>query len=84
MFNQYTNPIAWDALNWKYYIVYTVWIAFEFAYMWLYCVETKGLTLEECAVLFDGADHQRQLKERVDHREEIDEKEGSKEGGAAA
>jgi hypothetical protein len=29
VFNQYVNPIALDALGWRYYIVYTVWLAFE-------------------------------------------------------
>jgi hypothetical protein len=29
VFNQYVNPIALDALAWKYYIVYTIWIGFE-------------------------------------------------------
>jgi sugar porter (SP) family MFS transporter len=56
VFNQYTNPIAWEALNWKYYIVYTVWNAFETFYIYLFAVETKGRTLEETAVLFDDPD----------------------------
>lgn len=34
VFNQYANPIALGALGWKYYIVYTCWIAFEVVYMW--------------------------------------------------
>lgn len=58
VFNQYANPIAMKALDWKYYIIYTVWIAFEFVFIYLYCVETKGkngpLPLEEIAALFDG------------------------------
>lgn len=29
VFNQYVNPIALDAIEWRYYIVYTVWLAFE-------------------------------------------------------
>ncbi|EJD52273.1 hexose transporter [Auricularia subglabra TFB-10046 SS5] len=62
VFNQYINPIAWDALNWKYYLVYVGWLAFEFVYMYLFCVETKGRSLEECSLLFDrqeGALHER-------------------------
>lgn len=53
VFNQYTNPIAWDALNWKYYIIYTVWNCLEFVYIYLFAVETKGRTLEETALLFE-------------------------------
>jgi MFS family permease len=58
VFNQYVNPIAMDALNWRYYIVYCVWIAFEFVYLYFTVIETKGkngpLPLEEIAALFDG------------------------------
>lgn len=58
VFNQYANPVALKALDWKYYIIYTVWIAFEFVFLYLYLVETKGkngpLPLEEIAALFDG------------------------------
>jgi len=59
VFNQYVNPIAMDALDWKYYIVYTCWIAFEFCYLYWAVVETKGKDgrarpLEEIAQLFDG------------------------------
>jgi len=56
VFNQYTNPIAWDALNWKYYIVYTVWDIFETGYIYMFAVETKGRSLEETAVIFDDLD----------------------------
>jgi hypothetical protein len=59
VFNQYVNPIALEALNWRYYIVYTVWIGFEFVYLYFTIVETKGknghpLPLEEISALFDG------------------------------
>jgi sugar porter (SP) family MFS transporter len=54
IFNQYVNPIALGRIGWKYYIVYCVWIAFEFAFCYFFIIETKGLTLEETAALFDG------------------------------
>ena len=58
VFNQYANPIALKALGWKYYIVYTVWLAVEFVYLYFTVIETKGqngpLPLEEIAQLFDG------------------------------
>ncbi|KAL5501757.1 hypothetical protein ACEPAH_9017 [Sanghuangporus vaninii] len=54
IFNQYVNPVALEALGWKYYIVYCAWLAFELVYCSLFIIETKGMTLEETAVLFDG------------------------------
>jgi len=54
IFNQYVNPIALDKLGWKYYIVYVVWLCFEFVYLYFFVVETKNRTLEETAALFDG------------------------------
>ncbi|KAJ7610384.1 general substrate transporter [Roridomyces roridus] len=56
IFNQYVNPIAFDALSWKYYIVYCVWIACEFVILYFFVIETKNRTLEETAAIFDGAD----------------------------
>ncbi|KAG9313586.1 hexose transporter [Chiua virens] len=56
IFNQYVNPIALDALGWKYYLVYVCWLACEFVFLWFFIVETKNRTLEETAALFDGED----------------------------
>ncbi|KAH9923105.1 general substrate transporter [Amylocystis lapponica] len=56
IFNQYVNPIALDAIGWKYYIVYVCWLAFEFAFLWYFLIETKNKTPEETAALFDGED----------------------------
>lgn len=53
-FNQYVNPIALEAIGWRYYIVYTVWIAFELFVVWKWFIETKNTALEEIAQYFDG------------------------------
>ncbi|KAF7336639.1 Hexose transporterarabidopsis thliana mutm-like protein-1 [Mycena venus] len=53
-FNQFVNPWAIGAIGWLYYLVYLGWLAFELAFIWFYVVETKGRTLEETAILFDG------------------------------
>lgn len=37
-------------------IVYICWLAFEAVYLYLFIIETKGLSLEETAALFDGED----------------------------
>lgn len=54
IFNQYVNPIALANIDWKYYIVYCVWLVFEGVFLYFYVVETKNRTLEETAAIFDG------------------------------
>lgn len=54
IFNQYVNPIALDALGWKYYIVYCCWLLFETAFCYFFIVETKNRSLEETSAIFDG------------------------------
>lgn len=54
IFNGYANPVAMEAITWKYYIVYIVIIAIEFVVVWFLFPETKGRTLEEIAIIFDG------------------------------
>ncbi|KAH8113751.1 hexose transporter [Phellopilus nigrolimitatus] len=75
IFNQYVNPIALDALAWKYYIVYCCWIAFELVFCYFYIIETRNRTLEETAALFDGEDVVEQIAAvghdvREDHTDE--------------
>ncbi|KIK58606.1 hypothetical protein GYMLUDRAFT_45213 [Collybiopsis luxurians FD-317 M1] len=86
IFNQYTNPIALGHLVWKYYIVYCCWIAFEVVFLYMYVLETKNLTLEETAALFDGKDAVDEISgnvlvhnlESLSEKEEITEIEESK------
>ena len=54
--NQYVNPIGLEHLAWKFYFVYIAILVIEVACVWFLFVETKGPTLEEIAVLFDGKD----------------------------
>jgi sugar porter (SP) family MFS transporter len=54
LFNQYVNPIALDAIHWKYYIVYTIWLAFELFIVWKFYIETRNTPLEEIVKHFDG------------------------------
>ena len=75
IFNQYVNPIALGNIGWKYYIVYCCWIAFELVFCYFFIVETKGLSLEETAALFDGEDAQRAVTAAHEVRhDEVDEK----------
>jgi len=56
IFNQYVNPIGLLNLEWKYYFVYIAVLVVECLVIYFYFVETRGPTLEEIAVLFDGDD----------------------------
>jgi len=53
-FNSYVNPIGLDNIGWKYYFVYVAWLPVEVATIFFFYKETKGRTLEELAVIFDG------------------------------
>ncbi|KAF9000417.1 general substrate transporter [Cyathus striatus] len=65
IFNQYVNPIALKALGWKYYLVYVFWLTFETAFCYFFIIETKNLTLEETAALFDGNDNVARIAEKA-------------------
>lgn len=54
VFNGYANPVAMDAISWRYYIVYCCVIAVEIALVYFGFPETKGHSLEEVALIFDG------------------------------
>lgn len=52
VFNVFVNPIALDAIGWKYYIVFVViLIVYGFTIFFFY-PETKGYTLEEMDQIF--------------------------------
>ena len=53
-FNQYINPIALDALGWKYYIFYCCWLGVELATVYFFYIETRNTPLEEIVKHFDG------------------------------
>jgi Na+/melibiose symporter-like transporter len=50
-------PYMMNALGWKSYIANASWNILFIAFVYFYWVETKGLTLEEIDVLFDGEKH---------------------------
>ena len=53
-FNTFVNPIALDAIGWKYYFVFvTVLVAYGLVAFFFY-PETRGHSLEEMAFIFDG------------------------------
>jgi len=57
IYNGFVNPIAMDAIHWKYYLVFVCILAVEFCICFTF-VETSGRTLEEVAECFgDGIEN---------------------------
>lgn len=65
-FNTYVNPIALDAISWRYYIVYCVWIFVEIATVYWLFPETHNRTLEELSFMFEGKAVQDKVQQNVD------------------
>lgn len=58
VYNSFVNPIAMDAIEWKYYIVYCCVLAVEVVTVVLFYPETSGRSLEEVAEVFgDTIEH---------------------------
>lgn len=53
-FNQYVNAIALEALAWKYYLFYCVFLVFEVGVIYFFIVETRYTPMEEINKFFDG------------------------------
>lgn len=54
IFNQLINPIAFESISWKYYFVFLAVLLIVLVTVWKTYPETKGRSLEEIAVIFDG------------------------------
>lgn len=52
LYNNYVNNIAMDAISWKYYIVFCVWVFIQACVVYFFFPETQGLGLEEVAQIF--------------------------------
>jgi Sugar (and other) transporter len=55
-FNIFVNPIALEAIAWKYYVVYVVILVFILHTIYFFYPETNEHSLEEMARVFDGDD----------------------------
>jgi nitrate/nitrite transporter NarK len=52
--NTFAAPIALSNIGYWFYVFFIFWDCFEFAFMYFFFVETKGLTLEEMAEVFEA------------------------------
>jgi MFS family permease len=52
-FNQYVNPVAFTAIQWRYYGVFIGCLFAFLAAIYFLFPETKGRSLEEVALIFD-------------------------------
>jgi len=67
-FSNFVNPIAMDAIGWKFFAIYCGWICFEFIFQFFFYPETYGRTLEEltfCKCLLIDALFENRLLTRV-------------------
>lgn len=53
-FNTFVNPIALAAIAWKYYFVFVVVLIIYGLTAFFFYPETRGYSLEQIAVIFDG------------------------------
>lgn len=72
-FNLFVNPLGLDSIQWKYYLVFVAWLACETGIIFFVYPETKGPSLEEVALVVEGADAKVEVITVVD-----DEKAGAK------
>lgn len=54
IFNGFANPIALEAIGWRYYTVFACLIVVWLILIWFFYPETRGRSLEEVAIIFDG------------------------------
>ena len=77
IYNGFVNPIAMDAIEWRYYIVYCCILAVELVVVYLTWVETSGRTLEEVVEVFGESitdhdiEHLKKNKAMAEHRENV-------------
>jgi len=53
-FNTFINPIALEAIGWKYYFVFVAVLVCFGLTAFFYYPETRGYSLEQMAIIFDG------------------------------
>lgn len=60
--NTFVGPIALSHIGYWFYVFFVFWDCFEFAFMYFFFVETKGLTLEELDDIFEAEIQERRAR----------------------
>ncbi|PVH67971.1 general substrate transporter [Cadophora sp. DSE1049] len=55
--SSFTTPIGLENLKWKFYVIFVIWVVVEFGVVYVLFPETKGPSLEDIAIIFDGDQH---------------------------
>lgn len=63
--NTYGISVGIEAIAWRLYIVYCVWIAIEMAIIYFFFVETAGKTLEELGSIFEADNPRKESTKKV-------------------
>ncbi|KAJ5721735.1 sugar transporter [Penicillium malachiteum] len=64
--NTFVNPIAMDAIGWKYYGVYIAILALYIVVTYLYFPETRRMTIEDISDIFEGTNQLKQTSKHSD------------------
>ncbi|KAH7017090.1 general substrate transporter [Ilyonectria destructans] len=66
--SNFAIPVGLENIQWRLYIIFVVWIMVEFVGVYLIFPETKGPSLEDIAIIFDGP-QMKDLEEEIDHEQ---------------
>ncbi|KAL2831702.1 putative transporter [Aspergillus cavernicola] len=64
--NTFAAPIAMENIKYWFYVFFVFWDLFEFGFIYLFFVETKGRTLEELDAVFDAKNPRKASTRKVD------------------
>lgn len=72
LLSTYAIPVGLEDLAWKMYIIFIPWVVIEWLVIYFVYPETKGPSLEEIAIIFDGADADVMPMGKVDGLERVE------------
>lgn len=67
--SNFAVPVGLQDIQWRLYIIFVVWIMVEFAGVYVLFPETKGPSLEDIALIFDGP-RAKDIEARLSHEKE--------------